>query len=261
LWLIENAPAAEVLASPYGQLNATLDGAAYYQGKQAYEKQLKQDPKNLKILENAANYFLINDRALAKESLQAAQALDRENPEWPAALGHLYMLDMNSNSLKVQDEAATNALEQLEIAYKLSTDRAQNNLLQYLAKAAVAAKQTEKAKKYAEKMVRQSGSGWNAGNNIHQGNITLGKVALAAGDVEAAKQYLIKAGKTSGSPTLNFFGPDMTLAKELLQKDEKAKDVVLEYLTLCSKFWKLGKVRLDQWSAIVKDDQIPSDWR
>ncbi|MFK7778178.1 MAG: hypothetical protein QM501_08665 [Gimesia sp.] len=261
LWLIENAPTSGVLRSGFGQLDATLDGAAYYQGKQAWEKQLKEDPKNLKLLENSSKYFLLNDRELAKVSLQAAQVLDPENPKWPAALGQLYLLEMMTNSLKVQRAAAIKALEQLEIAYKLSTNMGQENLLKSLAKAALAAKETDKATKYAEKMLRLKGSGWNSGNNTHYGNIILGKIALGAGDVKAAKQYLIKAGQTSGSPQLNSFGPDMSLAKELLQKDEKEKDAVLEYLTLCSKFWKLGKVRLDQWTAIVKDNQIPSDWR
>tara|TARA_R110002095_G_scaffold199901_1_gene179978 strand:+ start:1385 stop:2524 length:1140 start_codon:yes stop_codon:yes gene_type:complete len=259
LWLIENAPAAGILRSPFGQLDAILDGAAYTQGKQAWEKQLKQDPQNLKLLENSANYFLIHDRDLAKVSLQQAQALDGKNPQWPAALGQLYLLEMMTNSLQPQSEVASQALAQLEIAYNLSTERAQENLLQYLAKAAFAAKQPEKATAYAEKMLSLDGNGWNAGNNQHQGNIILGKLALAAGNVEEAKQRLLKAGKTSGSPQLNSFGPDMTLAKALLQQDEK--EVVLEYLVLCSKFWTLGKTRLDQWTEIVKNDQIPSDWR
>jgi len=261
LWLIENAPAAGALRSGFGQLDATMDGAAYFQGKQAWEKKLKEDPKNIKLLENSSKYFLLNDRELAKASLQAAQALERENPKWPAALGQLYLLEMTTNSLKAQSAAASKALEQLEIAYKLSTDMGQDYLLMSLAKAALAAKETDKATKYAKKMLRLKGTGWNSGNNTHYGNIILGKIALGAGDVEAAKQYLIKAGKTPGSPQLNSFGPDMSLAKELLQKNEKEKDAVLEYLTLCSKFWARGKVRLNQWAAIVKDGQIPSDWR
>lgn len=261
LWLIENAPDSGILGTPFGQLDATLNGAAYFQGKKAWEKQLKEDPKNLKLLENSANYFKLNDRELATASLQAAQAVDRKNPKWAEALGQLYLLEMKTSSLKAQRAVATKALEQLEIAYKLSTNMAQENLLKSLAKAALAAKETDKATKYAEKMLRLKGSGWNSGNNIHYGNIILGKIALGAGDVEAAKQYLIKAGKTPGSPQLNSFGPDMSLAKALLMKDQKEKDVVLEYLALCSKFWSLGKVDLNQWTAIVKDGQIPRDWR
>ena len=95
---------------------------------------------------------------------------------------------------------------------------------------------------------------WNTGNAIHHGNLVLGRLALQAGDNDKAKSHLLKAGKTSGSPQLNSFGPNMTLAKELLDKGEK--EVVLEFFQLCAKFWKSDK--LDQWIAIVKDGGIPS---
>ena len=255
LWLILNSPESEVLSNPYGQLDAFLDKGAYSQGKQAWIDQVKRKPANLNVLENSANFFLLHDRELAIESLQTARSLDMDNPKWPTKLGHLYSLDMITNSLKVKTNAAGKALEQFEIAYKLSTDMGRDALLQSLAKAALAANKPQKAKEYAEKMLSQNSSGWNYGNNIHHGNIILGKIALASDDLDEAKKRLIEAGKTPGSPQLNSFGPDMALAKELLQKGEK--DVVLEYLELCSKFWKSGKERLDKWSVVVKDGKIP----
>ena len=255
LWLILNSPESEVLATPYGELDAFLDTEAYSQGKKAWIDQVKRKPANLNVLENSANFFLLHDRELAIESLQTARSLDMENPKWPTKLGHLYSLDMITNSLKTKTNAAGKALEQFEIAYKLSTDSGRDVLLQSLAKAALAANKPQKAKEYAENMLSQNSPGWNYGNNIHHGNIILGKIALASDDLDEAKKRLIMAGKTPGSPQLNSFGPDMTLAKELLQKGEK--DVVLEYLELCSKFWKMGKDRLDKWSVVVKDGKIP----
>jgi hypothetical protein len=50
----------------------------------------------------------------------------------------------------------------------------------------------------------------------------------ANGDIEEAKKQLLLAGKTPSSPQLNSFGPNMILAKELLDKGEK--DTVLHYL-------------------------------
>ena len=255
LWLILNSPESEVLATPYGELNAILDTEAYSQGKKAWINQLKRRPANLKLLEHSANFFLLHDRELAVESLQTARSLDMDNPKWPTKLGRLYSLDMIRKSLKVKTNAAGKALEQFEIAYKLSTDRGRDVLLQYLAKVALAANKPQKAKEYAEKMLSQNSSGWNYGNNIHHGNIILGRIALTLDDLEEAKKRLINAGKTPGSPQLNSFGPNMTLAKELLQKGEK--DVVLKYLELCSKFWKMGKDRLHKWSVVVKDGKIP----
>ena len=255
LWLILNSPESEVLSIPEGQLDAILDAEAYTQGKKAWIDQIKRKPENLKVLENSANFFLHHDRELAVKSLQKARSLDVDNPKWPAALGRLYSLDMITSSLKVRSDVAEKALEQLEIAYKLSNDTARDALLPSLAKVALAANRSKKAKEYAGKMLSQNSPGWNYGNKIHDGNIILGRIALALDDVEEAKERLIRAGKTPGSPQLNSFGPNMTLAKELLQKGEK--DVVLRYFELCSKFWERGKDRLNEWSAVSKDRKVP----
>jgi tetratricopeptide (TPR) repeat protein len=149
-------------------------------------------------------------------------------------------------------------LEQYEIAYKLSTESQRDALLQSLAKVSLAAGKTQKAKEYAEKMLSPNIPGCNYGHNIHYGNIILGKIALASNDIKQAKKHLIEAGKTPGSPQLNSFGPDMSLAKELLQKGEK--DAVLEYFELCSKFWNKTRhlQKLQKWSAEVKDGKIPN---
>ena len=255
LWLIMNSPESEILGFPYGRLDASLDKEAYSQGKEAWINQLKTKPDNLKVLENSAHFFMLNDRELAEESLTKARSLDMENPKWPIQLGHLYSLGMMRKPLDAKKEAAEKALQQFEIAYKLSTDSGRDVLLHSLAKTALAAGKPQKAKEYAQKMLSQSNTGWNYGNNIHFGNIILGKIALASDDLEEAKKHLIEAGKTPGSPQLNSFGPDMALAKELLQKGER--DVVLEYLELCSKFWKSEKGRLNKWSVVIKDNKIP----
>ena len=54
-----------------------------------------------------------------------------------------------------------------------------------------------------------------------------------------ASRHLIESAQTEGSPVLCSFGPRMVLAKELLGRGET--EVVLQYLKLCSAFWKLGR--------------------
>ena len=256
LWLVVNLPESEVLGIPEGTLNAILERDAYSQAKKAWLDHIQRKPAELKLLENSANFFKLHDRDLAIKSLQKARALDMDNPQWPKELGHIYSLGMIRKSSNDKTLAAEKALEQFEIAYKLSPERGQNVLLKDLAKMALAAQRMQKAKKYAEQMLKQNPPGWNYGNNIHHGNIILGRIAIKRDDLEEAKKRLINAGSTPGSPQLNSFGPSMALAKELLEKGEK--DVVLKYFELCSKFWKRRKDRLDEWSVAVKDGRMPN---
>jgi hypothetical protein len=71
--------------------------------------------------------------------------------------------------------------------------------------------------------------------------------------LETVKQYLIASARTTGSPVLGSFGPNMSLAKELLEQGEK--EAVLEYLGLCASFWKNDK--LTTWVQQVNQGWIP----
>ena len=111
---------------------------------------------------------------------------------------------------------------------------------------------------YAKDLLIQAESmkdDWDYGNAVHTANLVLGRIALAAGDIDEAKRLLLLAGKTPGSPQLESFGPDMLFAKELLEKGEK--DVVIQYFTLCSAFWKMDDGKLAQWKTEVQDNEIP----
>jgi len=128
-----------------------------------------------------------------------------------------------------------------------------------LAKAAIRAGDLDKAQAYANELLAAApdhSSHWNYGNAIHDGNMVLGLVALRRGNTESAKRFLLEAGKTTGSPQLNSFGPNVTLAKELLEKNER--DVVEEYFSQCGQFWKRGSKKLEAWTATVRGGGIPN---
>lgn len=93
------------------------------------------------------------------------------------------------------------------------------------------------------------------GYALHEGHRILGHVALAAGDLEAAKRHLIDAGRTHGSPSLDSFGPRLDLARALLARGER--DAVMEYLRLCSRFWKGRKATLERWIADIQSGGQP----
>src|SRR5947207_4124208 len=96
---------------------------------------------------------------------------------------------------------------------------------------------------------------WNYGNAIHKGNLALGRLALREGKIDAAEDFLLRAGRTPGSPQLDSFGPNMVLARELVEKGRR--DKVVEYFALCGKFWKDNHGRLKRWAAQVKEGNEP----
>ena len=127
-----------------------------------------------------------------------------------------------------------------------------------LAKAAFDAGDLVKARSYADQLLAlapQYPSDWNYGNAIYVGHMVLGRVELAQGNTALAENHLLQSAKTPGSPQLNTFGPNTSLAKDLLQKGDTAP--VLEYFVLIQNFWKLSRGRPAEWSAKVKSGQIP----
>jgi hypothetical protein len=113
----------------------------------------------------------------------------------------------------------------------------------------------EELERFAPKYVND----WNYGNAVHTFNVVLGRLALKSGDLQTAKERLLAAGRSPGSPQLVSFGPNMSLAEELLKKGEK--DVVLQYFEQCRKIWEMEKNsvwnRLDQWKKDVEAGRMP----
>lgn len=96
---------------------------------------------------------------------------------------------------------------------------------------------------------------WNYGNAVQDYNIVLGRLALRDGRIDDAKAFLLAAGGSPGSPQMDSFGPNMSLAKDLLAKGEKG--TVIQYFDLCRSFWKMDRGRLDQWKREVEAGKTP----
>jgi len=117
---------------------------------------------------------------------------------------------------------------------------------------------TEDARKYAQELMAllpNFKGNWNYGNAVQDANLVLGRLALREGHIDEAKRYLIAAGNSPGSPQMDSFGPNMSLAKDLLEKGER--ESVLEYFELCRKFWKMDNGQLNGWSQEVKAGKVP----
>ena len=98
---------------------------------------------------------------------------------------------------------------------------------------------------------------WDYGNAIHNSHVVLGRLALKQGDLATARNELLLAGKTPGSPQLNSFGPNMSLAKDLLRRGQR--DVVLQYFDECQVFWRNDYGALAKWRFLVRV-HLPPDF-
>jgi len=125
--------------------------------------------------------------------------------------------------------------------------------LPHAAMAAFECGQAERARAYATEALQsapQFRKDWSYGNAIHAGHVVLGRTALARGDLDTACGELLLAGRTPGSPQLDSFGPNMSLARDLLRAGRR--DVVLDYLEACGTFWRHDFGALARWRLMVR---------
>lgn len=262
LWVIEHAPEVATVRSaslPLG-LDPASDGAAYEQAKRLWQRRLEADPGNAILLGNAAQFFLHCERDRSEALLRQAQALEPQNPDWGERLAHIHSLKAQGLTDEARRETAVAAFAELEKSYALQPGELQRWLmLPELAKAAFEAGALEKARGYATEMLRGAAQPdyfhHQNGAAVHYGNLVLGRLALQAGDVAGAKAHLLESGKTRGSPVLCTGGPNMTLAKELLERGER--EAVVQFLHLCTNFWKSRDHRAEQWAYAIQQGQVP----
>jgi len=262
LWLIEHDPESELAGSPEAAIQPmgfSQSTEGYQQAKQLWLAQVQKHPDNVTIVRNAAEFVSLWDRALGRELLEKVLLLEPGDPAASSALAQSYMQErMIAQSPDEKAELAKKALSLHESALGNSTLEVRFYGLADVAEEAYAAGDIAKAGQYASELLQlapQFKTNWNYGNALHKGNIILGRVALQRGDISVAKQHLLAAGDISGSPQLDSFGPNMTLAKELLEKGER--DSVLAYLQSCEGFWKMGTTQLQDWIAVVKAGGTP----
>lgn len=282
LWVIRNAPASATAGSPYTFVSAQEDPTRYTEAKNEWLKQLALLQMNATVLGNAASFFTLNDNTFAESLYLQAKALEPHEPNWPWRLGHLHALQSNrTNSVRSRHaKLALNELRESEQIRRQVTPEqssanaaarsqehivnellARLNALPEIAKAAFEAGEFAEAERLAVELLAIAvGEDLpeffrNEGNVIHHGNLVLGRCQLRRGDIEKAKVHLLEAGKTEGSPQLNSFGPNMSLALDLLECGERK--VVLDYFELCRSFWNSGSDRLDVWADKVSRGQVP----
>jgi len=176
---------------------------------------------------------------------------------WALGFGVVFLLAWSVESSDPLDPAERHARAEANLS-EADSEPERFYALATASKMSFEVQMNEKAETYAWELLDLAQSlerDWNYGNAIHDGNMVLGRLALVHGDPEEAKRRLLEAGKTPGSPQLNSFGPNMSLARDLLVAGEG--EVVIEYLRQCLEFWELGRERLKNWIALVEGGRRP----
>jgi len=262
LWLIEHHPECEFARSPEAFIMPTEAGGSpegYANAKQLWLKQVELRGGDPRVLINAAHFAMLFDSKLAEGFLERALAINPDDASTLTLLARTY--ERQAMTARTPDETAALARKAMQIRER-SFEKVQGNERFYklsdVAKTALAAGEDSEAEKCANEllhMAEERKGDWNYGNAVHNGNIVLGRIALKRDDVNSAKQHLAAAGETPGSPQLDSFGPNMMLAKELLEKGER--DAVLAYFQDCAKFWEMGRDELKSWTTTVKAGGTP----
>ncbi|HEY9174664.1 MAG TPA: hypothetical protein VI136_20450 [Verrucomicrobiae bacterium] len=159
----------------------------------------------------------------------------------------------------LQQNASNNFVRAMERLANAKTEFERYRALGSAAKSDFVFGRIQDARNYATELLsldeRFEAEPWRDGSAVYDANLVLGRIAAKEGKLDEARQYLLEAGKSTGSPVLRSFGPNMSLARDLVQHGER--DAVLEYFELCRKFWTMGSEKLTRWSEDVKAGRMP----
>jgi hypothetical protein len=280
LWILRNRPEIDD-ADIYGYKIPfyEIEEAEYRALKTEWLKQVAAAPLNARIRLNTVEFLRRREPEAARKVLAEGVRVDQENYEFPLLLNGLIhteadQLDQDSPEyFRKRTEIFAEAFEAGETALALlkkerSADRDAKRvvLLQTLAKMAFELEKFDRAKTLATELILDFGQ--DAGNPnyteaTHIGNIVLGRVAIRENNAVKAKEYLLIAIRAPLRREKGFFSKvDMQLARELLEKGEKA--TVEEYLKLCEKLLNVsdmyaGKVQtIKTWQQQISQGKFPS---
>ena len=92
------------------------------------------------------------------------------------------------------------------------------------------------------------------GGMLHEYHTLMGRHMVREGNLEEAKQHLMLSIDLSPSAVMQSFGPNMSLALDLLLQGEKV--TVLAYLNGCARFWE--KEPIEIWKTKINDNKVPA---
>lgn len=265
VWLVTHHPDSQ-LACMLGVLApAKSENGFYEELRRVWLHAVEEAPSNLAVLSNAASFFWQSEPERRLELLETARGLAPSDPGQELQLAQYWLTrarrygeseDASPYSFEQEfdQESAGKGLEHARRAVELSRRTGFNEWTEVCrVTAAAAAGNWPQAEQYATELLGLTGdpdSRRVTGNVCFHAHRVLGLAALRRGDVESAKQHLLGCCTGGTSPQLSTFGPDWSLARELLQHG--ARPAVLEFLGACRTLWKGHEDELDLWQHQIR---------
>ncbi len=255
LWLIDNHPRAYVLSTPYCHLSAREETDAFAVAKQKWLNVAESNPHDLSILDNAASFFRSSDPSYSELLYQKAKALEPDNPKWSEKLAQVSTIMGIHKTGAERVAQSRKALAEYQNALVTTLDRSHRlYLLCNTAKAALDAENLDAAElavaEYAALTQKPEYS--RIEDTGHELSLLQGRCALRRGDIDTARGLLLKAAEYPCGPG---FGPNLRLARELLERGERS--AVIEYLRQCSKSWDSSSERIAEWTRLIEEGMMP----
>jgi tetratricopeptide (TPR) repeat protein len=276
LWLVKNHPDSSILNAS-GDLQGSSGPLEDIEGREAARKlwleQVEANEKNAPVLKHAALFFQSIDPDRSERLIFRAIELNPETADAISVMALHYTLEGRAATSEVEKhQQALKAFRLLEHASSVTSGETHFDIMIHLTQAAFDAGELSKAQEYSQALLQEAPRysavpsdpscpssstqpNYNYGNALHSANIVLGEVALARGDMKEADRFLLEAGRTPGSAQLASFGPNMMLARMMLEKGESK--VVLEYFAECKKFWEYHEGKLDDWTQKILKGEVP----
>lgn len=253
LYLIEHFPDSPLAGMVEAHPSSGTHERAWEEGKALWLRHVEEQPENSQILMNAAEFFLIDGPEEAELMLRKGMKLQPQDPRWPDKLAQLYQLKLQSVPAEEYVGIARQALDCKQQAIALSKELDGHDHAQ-LAEYAYDAGELATARLHAEKVLK---SGDDDGDLLHTAHTVLGRVSLREGDTERAKFHLLTSLKEKRGAVINSFGPEFSLAKELLAAGER--DSVVSYLDQCLKLdLPDERVNFRKWQEEIDQGLPPS---
>lgn len=233
VWIIEKYPDRNICKLILPQLAGIVDIDRKHFSKiqDIWDAQMSSPDASPGTFLNAATFFELNQNLLlAKQALIKALSIDPTKTKTLRELSRVYQLIGVPHELE-------KALVLSEIAVEAESETIHNlRNLQQVAKLSLQLGDLVKARSAAASLLELSRKqdSHTASFFSHVANTILGNICFKTGEIEAARELLARSAQIDSSFMIFFFGPDLTLANELLDAGDLT--AVKEFL---EKFLKL----------------------